>query len=110
MDEHVPAAIAEGLRLRGVDVLTAQEDGRRKTDDDRLISRASELGRLLFSHDKHMLEHGERRQRLGVGFSGIVFAHQRDVRIGQCISDLELICMAGDMEEFANRIEYLPLR
>lgn len=27
MDEHVPRAISVGLRLRGVDVLTAQEDG-----------------------------------------------------------------------------------
>lgn len=110
MDENVPAAITEGLRLRGVDVLTAQEDGRRKTDDDRLISRASELGRLLFSRDKHMLEHGERRQRLGIGFTGIVYAHQRNVSIGQCISDLELVCMAGALEEFADRVEFLPLR
>jgi len=27
MDQHVPRAIAAGLRLRGVDVLTAYEDG-----------------------------------------------------------------------------------
>lgn len=62
MDEHVPAAITEGLRLRGVDVLTVQEDGRRKTDDDRLISRAGEMGRLLFSRNQDMLRHAERRR------------------------------------------------
>jgi len=110
VDEHVPTAITEGLRLRGVDVLTAQEDGQAGTDDGGLITRASELGRLLFSRDRHMLEHAERRQRLGIAFSGIVYAHQRDVRIGQCVSDLALICLAGDPEEFANRVEYLPLR
>src|SRR5207302_1334872 len=27
MDVHVPRAITEGLRLRGIDVVTAQEDG-----------------------------------------------------------------------------------
>jgi len=27
MDRHVPAAITDGLRFRGVDVLTAFEDG-----------------------------------------------------------------------------------
>lgn len=27
MDHHVPRAITNGLRLRGVDVLTAHEDG-----------------------------------------------------------------------------------
>ena len=33
MDEHVHRAITIGLRLRGVDVLTAQEDDRRNTPD-----------------------------------------------------------------------------
>jgi hypothetical protein len=28
MDEHVPRSITTGLRLRNVDVLTVQEDGR----------------------------------------------------------------------------------
>ncbi len=27
MDEHVPKAITIGLRMRGIDVLTVQEDG-----------------------------------------------------------------------------------
>ena len=41
MDEHVPSAITEGLRWRGVDVLTAQEDGRTGEDDPELLDRAS---------------------------------------------------------------------
>ncbi len=28
MDEHVPRSITSGLRLRSIDVLTVQEDGR----------------------------------------------------------------------------------
>ena len=31
MDEHVPKPITLALRIRGVDVLTAQEDDRRAT-------------------------------------------------------------------------------
>jgi len=30
MDVHIPKAITVGLRLRGVEVLTAQEDGRKR--------------------------------------------------------------------------------
>jgi hypothetical protein len=48
MDEHVPRAITIGLRLRGVDVLTAQEDGRRNTPDADLLDRATALGRVIF--------------------------------------------------------------
>ena len=55
MDEHVHRAITSGLRLRGVDVLTAQEDGRRKTADSLLLDRATELQRVLFSQDEDFL-------------------------------------------------------
>jgi hypothetical protein len=49
MDEHVPKPITLGLRVRGVDVLTAQEDEHRETDDAVLLDRATELGRVMFS-------------------------------------------------------------
>ncbi len=43
MDEHVHRAITAGLRLRGEDVVTAQEDERRKTDDDLLLDRGQDV-------------------------------------------------------------------
>ena len=49
MDEHVPRAISVGLRLRGVDVLTAQEDGLRNTPDAVLLDRATAIGRVIFT-------------------------------------------------------------
>src|SRR5579884_1049821 len=39
LDQHVPRAIATGLRLRGVDVLTAFEDGASDLDDPALLDR-----------------------------------------------------------------------
>jgi len=43
LDVHVPAAIAAELRRRGVDVLTAQEDGATELEDDDLLIRASSI-------------------------------------------------------------------
>ena len=37
MDQHIPRAITEGLRLRGVDVMTAYEDGTDKMGDAELL-------------------------------------------------------------------------
>ena len=37
MDVHVPAAITAGLRRRGLDVLTSQEDGSDTLSDERLL-------------------------------------------------------------------------
>ena len=51
MDVHVQRAISEGLRLRGIDVLTAQEDGGQRLPDPELLNRATVLGRVLFSQD-----------------------------------------------------------
>jgi hypothetical protein len=55
MDVHVKAAITAGLRQRGIDVLTAQEDGANRLDDDRLLERATALQRVLFSQDDDLL-------------------------------------------------------
>jgi predicted nuclease of predicted toxin-antitoxin system len=63
LDEHVHRAIATSLRLRGVDVLTAQEDGRRQVPDPVLLDRATELGRIMFSQDEDFLAEANRRQR-----------------------------------------------
>jgi predicted nuclease of predicted toxin-antitoxin system len=50
-DVHIPQAITEQLRRRGVDVLTAIEDGTTELPDDKLLERATFLGRVLFTHD-----------------------------------------------------------
>jgi hypothetical protein len=76
MDVHIPAAITEGLRLRGVEVLTAQEDGRRRLPDDKLLDRATELGHVLFTQDDDLLREASERQRHGAAFAGIIYAHQ----------------------------------
>jgi len=63
MDVHVPRAVTTVLRLRLVDVLTAQEDGAAQFDDDRLLEKATELGRVLVSQDEDLLREGVRRLR-----------------------------------------------
>lgn len=109
MDEHVPRAITTGLRLRGVDVLTAQDDGRRHVSDDVLLDRASALLRILFSQDEDLLAEATRRQREGIRFAGVIYVHQLGITIGTCIRDLAFIAKAAGPEDLANRVEYLPL-
>ncbi len=109
MDVHVPVAIARGLLLRGVDVLTAQLDGTARWSDHDLLDRASALGRVLFSQDDDLLAEATRRQRSGENFGGVFYAHQLRITIGQAIEDLEFLAKVGSIGDFANRVEYLPL-
>jgi hypothetical protein len=110
MDVHVPRAITEGLRLRGVVVLTAQEDGARGLTDPELLDRATALGRVLFTRDADLLAEATRRQRASRLFASLVYAHQLHVTIGRCVHDLELIATAADPTDLTGRVEYLPLR
>lgn len=42
MNAHIPRAITVGLRIRNVDVLTAQEDGADTLSDPELLNRATQ--------------------------------------------------------------------
>ncbi len=109
MDVQVRRALTEGLRLRGIDVIAAQEDGASELSDSDLLDRTGLLGRVLFTHDKDFLREATERQQSGRSFAGIVYAHQIEVAIGRCLNDLEIIAKASDPDDLANRVIYLPL-
>lgn len=78
--------------------------------DSELLDRATGLGRVMLSQDKHFLREAVQRQRSGVRFGGVVYSHQLALTIGQCVGDLELLAKVCEPGEFENRVEYLPLR
>jgi len=109
MDVNVPIAITEGLRRRGVDVVTAQEDGANTLADPDLLDRASLLGRVLVTHDDDFLIEAARRLATGVSFADVIYAHQLGITIGRCVRDLELIATLEEPEKLADRVVHLPL-
>jgi len=109
MDVHVPLVIAKGLSPE-IDVLTAQQDGSILLSDSDLMDRANMLGRVLVSQDEDMLREAALRQRGGQSFSGLIYAHQLGITIGQYIRDLKHLAETSDPENFVNRVEYLPLK
>lgn len=108
MDVHVNYAITLGLRLRGVNILTVQEDGRRLEDDPTLLERAADLGRIMFTNDDDFLAEAHSRQANDIAFIGIVYTHQR-TPVGICVRDLELIAKVNVPEDMASQVTYLPL-
>ena len=108
MDQHVPSAITQGLRRRGVDVVTTQEDGTATWGDEKILERATSLGRTLFTEDEDFLAIVSTWQQTGRTFSGLVFAQQLDITIGRAIADLELIAKALDPVDMLNRVEFIP--
>lgn len=109
MDVHVHGAITEQLELRSVDVVTAQDDGRGDEDDEILLARATELGRVVFTQDRDFLAIANQWQHHGRQFAGVVYGHQLRVSIGQCVIDLELIAKCYEPLDMSNHVEFLPL-
>jgi predicted nuclease of predicted toxin-antitoxin system len=109
MDVHIPKAITVGLRLRDVNIITAQEDKADNLSDPALLDRATSLHRVLFTFDDDLLAEAARRQQKGIIFTGLIYAHPLQVSIGTCVRDLELIVKAGESEELTNQVVFLPL-
>jgi hypothetical protein len=91
-----------------VEVFTAYEDGASELEDVRLLDRAGELKRALFTRDDDLLAEATKRQRAGIPFCGIIYAHQLRVSIGRCVEDLELIAKAGELVDLMNQVVFLP--
>jgi hypothetical protein len=109
MDQHVPGAITIALRERGVDVLTAYEDGASGFRDDALLRRASALERALFSRDSDLLREAAFSSQEGITFAGVIYAHQLQLTVGQCIEELTFLALAGEPDDVANQVVFLPL-
>lgn len=110
MDVHVPMAVTAALRRRGLDVVTSQEDGTARYEDEALLARAAELGRLLFSQDEDLPRIAAEWQRGGRPLPGLLFATQPGVSLGGLSEDLELVLSCCEIEELRDRVTYLPLR
>src|SRR5215831_17976775 len=108
LDVHVPQAIADQLRRRGVDVVTAIDDHCVSLPDDQLLERAGILGRVLFTQDIRFRALAEDWQRQGRPFAGLLFGHQLRATLGRYVTDLELVAQASEPEEWATMIEHLP--
>lgn len=108
MDVHVPRAITNGLRRRGVEVITAQEDGSAQLDDPPLLDRATELNRPLYTQDDDLLAEARRRQRADELFVGVIYSHQLRSPVGRCVDDLELIAKTFEPDDLKNRVEFIP--
>jgi predicted nuclease of predicted toxin-antitoxin system len=109
-DVHVPRAIRDQLRRKGVDVLTAQEDNSEKLQDNELLERAVNLGRVLFTQDIRFKALAEDWQRQGKSFTGLLYGHQSTALVGKYVQDLELIAKATDAKDWENVVDRLPIK
>jgi hypothetical protein len=102
MDEHVAKSVTEGLRRRGVDVVTVQELGLHAADDQRHLERAVQEGRVVVTQDTDFL----RLHAAGVSHRGIVYAPQQ-TPVPHMLRGLMLIHDVLTSEDMIRHVEFL---
>jgi predicted nuclease of predicted toxin-antitoxin system len=65
-DVHVPGPVILQLRLRGVDILAATEEGTNELPDEELLALASSLKRVMVTQDIRFRVLAEEWQRTAV--------------------------------------------
>ena len=102
LDQHVANAVAQGLRLRGIDVTTTHEAGLQDADDLALIAYALSEGRVIFTQDADFLRH----HSADVMHAGIVYSRQGSRSIGDIVRYLKLMHDCLEEADLAGQLEY----
>jgi predicted nuclease of predicted toxin-antitoxin system len=103
LDEHIPKGVVEGLRRRGMDVLTVQEADRSGDSDEKQLAFPTREGRVLVTFDDDFL----RLDTTGVPHTGIVFSQTGRYTVGELIESLMLIANVIEPNEMKNHIEFV---
>ena len=101
-DENVARAVINGLRQRGVDVLSVPETNLLGASDEEQLEFALEQGRVIFTHDDDFL----RLAATGTKHAGMVYGSQQ-LPLGASIRSLMLIYEVLTAEEMQNQLEFL---
>ena len=102
-DQHFPHAVANGLRQRGADVLTAQDVGRCGFADADQLQYAAQENRVLVTFDPDYLA----LNASGVQHTGIAWCEATKYSTGQLIQALLLVHRVLTPAEMCNHVEYL---
>jgi uncharacterized protein DUF5615 len=102
LDEHIPRAVADGLRRRGLDVLTVQEAKRAGSSDTAQLAFAFAQQRVLITMDSDFLILASR----GVVHAGIAYASPTR-SVGELIRSVMLLYDILTAAEMMNQVEFL---
>lgn len=101
-NESVNIAVAEGLKRRGIKVITARDAGNLGLSDEEQIEYARQKGMVIVTHDDDFLSLSAELEH-----KVIVFVHQQKYSIGDVIRNLKLLWDVVEQKDMKNHVEFL---
>jgi len=107
IDESVNIAVVEGLKRRGIDAFSAREMGNLGLTDQEQLIFANNQEAAIFSHDTDFLRIAVRWIKEERTHHGVIYCHQKDYTIGECIRRLKLLATILTRDDIINHVEFL---
>ena len=110
MDEHVPDALTEALRSRGVDVERVQDVELRSTHDPIILEWAAVCGRVFVTSDRNTVP-GFAYDRVAADLpvAGVVIL-KKSLTFGEILDDLTRLVLDWTPEKIRDQVVvFLPL-
>ena len=106
LDEDVRPLLAELLRDRGFDVVSAVAEGLGAAEDEEVLEFAVDQGRTLLTHNvEHFIELASTYARKGWEHHGIIVAAQAP--IGELLARVLRLLSQKQAEDMMNSLEWL---
>lgn len=106
-DEHVQEAIVVGLRRRGMDLVTVQDLDMRGADDDVLLDKARQLGRLMLTSDQDFLVIHAQWMNASKDHAGIAYWPGGWLKVGEAVRRIIEYAGSTNAEQARNTLHYL---
>ncbi len=103
LDENVQAVIADQLKRRGIEVVTALSLEKLGDEDINHLARAADMGYVLCTHDTDYYQ----LAMAGIEHTGIIIGQAEKHTIGDWVNGLTLVHGIYTAEEMKNRVEFL---
>jgi len=107
VDENVNYKVVEGLRRRGVGIITVQESNLSGVTDEKLLEYAKSIDACIFTHDDDFLKLEGEWKLKGKMHNGIIYVHQQKLSVGEIVRKLKLLVETISLEEMINHVEFL---
>lgn len=106
-DECVDGRIVNGLRRRGIDIVTVADEGCLGAPDAAHLQRASTLERVIMTADQDFLRLAHETVTRGAHHPGVVYILPA-TPIGEAIRSITKLCLVMTPEAMIDWIEWIP--
>ena len=101
-NESVNVAISDGLKRRGIKILSARDAGNLGLSDEEQLNYAAKNNFVIVTHDDDFLT-----MAIKYDHKGIVYVHQQKYSVGDLIRKLKLLWDVAEQVDFRNHVEFL---